>query len=106
MANSSTLGDPRIQRLIDDAALMMDELASLSRKLGDLGQANGAGGNGHDVVGDLQEHFRAFSERMRGFSQESRKTVIGLDDNIRTNPYVFILCALGLGFLLGKAMRS
>ena len=106
MANASTSGDPRIQTLIDDTALMMDELARLSRKLGDLGQANGESSNEHDMVGDLQEQFRAFQERIKGFSQESRKTVIGLDNNIRANPYIFILCALGLGFLLGKAMRS
>ncbi|MCX6110522.1 MAG: hypothetical protein NTZ90_13070 [Proteobacteria bacterium] len=106
MTDASLAADPRILSLMNDTAIMMDELSRLSRKLGELGKEQEDNRNGHDVVAELQDHFRAFSERMKDFSEESRRTISGLDNNVHSNPYVFILCALGLGFLLGKAMRS
>jgi len=96
--------DERIRALKDDASKMMDELADLSKKLGEVGKAK-AGEIGAEAVGDIKEHMEMLQKRLASLSKEGRTAIAQLDESVRANPYVYIIAALGLGWLLGKARR-
>jgi ElaB/YqjD/DUF883 family membrane-anchored ribosome-binding protein len=97
-------GDPRVRALLDDTSKVMEELSGLSRKLTDLGKTKVGELSGEAVAG-LQDQFKSIQQRVLEISGESRKTLTDLDRSVRANPYVYILCALGLGMLLGKGRR-
>lgn len=97
-------GDERIRALKDDAAKVMDELGDLSRRLGQLGKSK-AEELGGETVADLARQLEAIRGRVTSLTGEGKATLAELDRNVRANPYVFIMCALGLGLLLGKARR-
>jgi ElaB/YqjD/DUF883 family membrane-anchored ribosome-binding protein len=77
-----------------DAQRMMRELSELTAKL--------------KAVGDhsLDEAGRAAVDGLGKQLEELKTGVAKLDKVVRANPWVFVLGALGLGWLLGKIRRS
>lgn len=96
--------DPRIRALKDDTSKVLDDISSLSHTIAKFG-ATKAEDLSEDAVAALQKQLAAIRNRVSDIADESSKAFAQLDKNVRANPYVFILCALGLGFLLGKVRR-
>jgi ElaB/YqjD/DUF883 family membrane-anchored ribosome-binding protein len=77
-----------------DAQRMMRELGELTAKLKTLGDHS------------LDEASRAAADGLGKQLEELKAGVAKLDKAVRANPWVFVLGALGLGWLLGKIRRS
>ena len=88
-----------------DAIKMMGELSALSTRLRDASQQT-AEGLGDEAVAQLNEQLSAIQDRLKTMTADSEKVLGQLDKSIRANPYVYLVGALGLGVLLGKALRS
>jgi ElaB/YqjD/DUF883 family membrane-anchored ribosome-binding protein len=106
---SKDQGDPAaraggIKSLEKDAAALMAELSRLSEKL--KAAASAGADTAQAGASALADELRTLESRVSVLSSESRKALTQLDQSVRTNPYLYILGALGLGFLLGKAKRS
>lgn len=99
-----TESDERLAALKSDAAKVMDELGLLTRRLAEVGKMK-ASELGGETVSDLAAQLEMIKGRMAALAGDSRQTIGDLDKSVRTNPYIYILCALGLGMLLGKARR-
>jgi ElaB/YqjD/DUF883 family membrane-anchored ribosome-binding protein len=93
-----------VKTLEKDAATLMAELSRITEK---LKTAAGAGAATAEAgAAALADELKALESRISLLSAESKKALTQLDQSVRTNPYLYILGALGLGFLLGKARRS
>ena len=105
MAQGNANGQAAVSGLEADATKMMKELDGLVGKIRELGKAK------PDEIKDaavstLTEQMKALQQKLGALSQEHQETLAKVDKSVRANPYLFILGALGLGVLLGKAMRS
>ncbi len=96
--------DERIRALKEDASKVLDELGELTRRLGQVGKAK-AGELGSETVADLARQLESLRTRVTSLTGEGKATLAELDRSVRANPYVYIMCALGLGMLLGKSRR-
>jgi ElaB/YqjD/DUF883 family membrane-anchored ribosome-binding protein len=96
--------DERVRALREDAAKVMDELGELSKRLAQVGKSK-AEELGGDAVADLAKQLETLRSRVTTLTGEGKATLAELDKSVRANPYVYIMCALGLGMLLGKARR-
>lgn len=105
-ANGSTAASgSRLSGLEADATKMMKELDGLVGKLKDLGQSDP--GQLKDAATEaLTDQFKALQKKLTDLTAEHQETIAKLDKNVKAHPYLFIFGALGLGILLGKAMRS
>lgn len=95
----------RVQTLQADAARMLDDLSVLSAKLKDVGKAKAEELSG-EAVAELNDQLKALREKMSTLSQDSEQILAQIDKSVRANPYLYIAGALGVGLLLGKALRS
>lgn len=88
-----------------DATTMMKELDGLVGKIKELSKVK------PDEIKDatvaaLNEQMKSLQEKFGTLTEDHKETIDKIDKTVRANPYMFILGALGLGVLLGKAMRS
>lgn len=98
-------GKTKIAGLEADAAKMMSELDGLVGKLKELGKTDP--NELKDAATEaLTEQFKALQKKLGELTADHQETIAMLDKNVKAHPYMFILGALGLGILLGKAMRS
>lgn len=105
MNRGNANGQTPAQSLEADAAKMMKELDGLVGKIKDLGKQK------PDEIKDaavnaLNEQMKALQDKLGALTKEHQETLDKIDKSVRANPYLFILGALGLGLLVGKAMRS
>lgn len=116
MKNGSSSGSPgatggggdggdAVNRLQADAGKLMQELAGLSARLKAAGESAAGAAAGGDVSG-ASDQLNAIRERLSSLSADSQQTLQQLDRSVRANPYLWIIGALGLGWLLGKVTRS
>lgn len=95
----------RVQTLQADAAKMLDDLSSISAKLKDVGKAK-AEELSSEAVQQLHEQLKTLQDKLGTLSKDSGEVLAQIDKSVRANPYVYIAGALGVGLLLGKALRS
>jgi ElaB/YqjD/DUF883 family membrane-anchored ribosome-binding protein len=98
-------GHSEINGLEADATKMMKELDGLVGKIKELGAAK------PDEMRDaamksLSDQLKSLQDRLGAFREENKETLAKIDQSVKANPYLYILGALGIGVLLGKAMRS
>jgi len=104
MAKSQN-GSNDLKGLEADASKMINELNGLVGKIKELGA--GSASDAKDAATEaLTEQFKALQKKLGDLTEEHKDTIAKVDKSVRANPYLFILGALGLGFLLGKVMRS
>ena len=94
-----------LQDLEQNAAAMMEELSKITSKIKDVTKEK-VDEVSQDVVDQTNSQLEGLHERMQSLGIESKKIIKQIDEGVRSSPYVYILCALGLGFLLGKVLRS
>jgi ElaB/YqjD/DUF883 family membrane-anchored ribosome-binding protein len=95
----------RVQTLQADAARMLDDLSALSAKLKEAGKTK-AEELGGDALAQLNEQLKTLQDKIGTLSKDSEQVLAQIDKSVRANPYLYIAGALGVGFLLGKALRS
>ena len=105
MAQGNVNGQTAVHGLEADAAKMMKELDGLVGKIRELGKTK------PDELKDaavtaLTDQMKALQQKLGNLTEEHKETLGKIDKSVRANPYLFILGALGIGLLLGKAMRS
>ena len=94
----------RVAALKADAAKVMEDLGTLTKTLADLGKGKADDLSAETIAG-MEKQLRAIQDRATTVVGEGRKSLQDLDQSVRANPYIYILGALGLGMLLGKARR-
>lgn len=95
----------RVQTLQADAAKMLDDLSTISAKLKDVGKQK-AEELSSEAVAQLQEQLKTLQEKLGTLSKDSEQVLQAIDKSVRANPYLYIAGALGVGILVGKALRS
>lgn len=90
-----------LKLLHDEASKVIDDLSSLSKVIADVGDKTSQEAQ-EDVGEYLEKEIANLQERMTQLNQKVRESAKIADDHVRTNPYLYILGSLGLGFLLGK----
>ena len=98
-------GKTGVAGLEADAAKMMSELDGLMSKIRDLGNAK-PGEVKEAAAAALKEQMRALQDKLGTLAKDHEETLAKIDKSVRANPYLYIVGALGLGVLLGKATRS
>jgi ElaB/YqjD/DUF883 family membrane-anchored ribosome-binding protein len=104
----SPSGEPtkeRVDALQADAAKMLDDLSSLSAKLKEVGKAK-AEELGGEAITQLNDQLKILQEKLGTLSKDSEQLLAQVDKSVKAHPYVYIAGALGLGIILGKALRS
>jgi hypothetical protein len=112
---TETVVDPRLRAMLADSLQMMEELSELTRRLAHLsktaaepspdGVTGEPTGPSDEQIDSLAVEFQHLQQRLASLASEGRRAATQVDANIRQNPYLYLLGALGLGFLLGKAKR-
>ncbi len=95
----------RVQTLQADAAKMLDDLSAISSRLKDAGKSKAEELSG-EAVTQLNEQLKVLQEKLGSLSKDSGEVLAQIDKSVRANPYLYIAGALGVGLLLGKALRS
>lgn len=88
-----------------DAANMLKDLSELTAKLKEVGKQQ-ASQLRDEALAHLSQEFQALQGRLLSLTGDSQKLMTQIDKSVRANPYVYIAGALGLGVLVGKALRS
>jgi ElaB/YqjD/DUF883 family membrane-anchored ribosome-binding protein len=97
--------EARIRGLEADASQVMRELAELSAQLKDVARDQ-VGELSKDAAAQLDEQLKGLQARVQALGADSQQLLATVDKSVRANPYLYIAGALGLGVLLGKALRS
>lgn len=93
-----------VEALKKDASQVLNNLTDLSRRLAEVGRERSG-----DLARGVSEHFEEDIERLREkvdvMSRDLQKLGKSVDTHVRTNPYFYVLGALGAGAILGKIFR-
>lgn len=88
-----------------DAEQMLKDLSEITAAIGSLGR-EGSERLSEEVVKRLEDQLDAVTtgiSALRGQVSEGLETV---DAHVKGNPYLYLIGAAGLGFLLGKMLPS
>lgn len=95
----------KVSALQQDASRVLKEISELSARLREVGKEK-ISEVSEDTVSLLKNQLSALQAQASNISEESKELLAKLDKNVRTNPYTYIIAALGIGVLLGKLFRS
>ncbi len=105
MTDKAPSAEDRARQLESEAVKMMAELSDLSAKLRHAGQGTAAA-PADGTLSTLFAEFQALQQRLQDLLPEGKSALRQLDRQVRTRPYLFVLGALALGYLVGKIRRS
>ncbi len=88
-------------QLRNEASKLVDDISRLGKVLADVGESKSQEAK-DDINEFITEEFASLKQRLEQISQKLAAQAKSTDQHVRTNPYLYILGALGLGFLLGK----
>ncbi len=94
-----------IQALKSDAEQMAKDLSELTSAIGSFGR-DGSERLSEEIVKKLEDQLDAVTTRMTELRTQVSKGAEKVDSHVKANPYLYLIGAAGLGFLLGKTLPS
>ena len=88
-----------------DAEQVAKELSDLTKSIGDLTKDE-SHRLSEELIKKFEDQLDVISARMADLRKQVNKGAAKVDTNIKENPYMYILGAIGVGFLLGKILPS
>lgn len=105
--NETTPVNNQVQGIEHEARKLKGDLEDLLNKIKNISCNDGAKNKiSEESTRQLNHQLELVKKNIERLSHESEETIKKLDKSVKNNPYVYILGAIGLGFLLGKAWRS
>lgn len=100
-----SLANANVENLKRDASQVLDNLTDLSRRLAEAGRERTC-----ELAKDVSEHLEEDLEKLRQkldvLNKELQTLGKSVDSHVRSNPYLYVMGALGAGAILGKIFRS
>lgn len=94
-----------LQALKSDAEQMAKDLSELTSAISSFGR-EGSERLTEEVVKRLEDQLDAVTSRISGLRSQVTAGAEKVDSHVKSNPYVYLLGAAGLGFFLGKILPS
>ena len=94
-----------ISALKGDAEQMAKDLSELTAAIGQIGKEGGERLT-EELVKKLEDQLDAVTTRISSLRSEIKVGAEKVDQHVKNNPYLYLLGAAGLGFLLGKILPS
>lgn len=94
-----------IQALKSDAEQMAKDLSELTAAIGSFGRENSERLT-EEVVKKLEDQLDAVTTRIAALRGQVSVGAEKVDAHVKSNPYLYLLGAAGLGFFLGKILPS
>lgn len=89
--------------LRDEASKVIDDLSQLGKVLGQIGEEKSKDAK-EDLDAFFQTEIANIKKRLEGLSGKIGESAQTADKHVRANPYLYILGALGIGYILGKLL--
>ena len=99
-------GKDRKEKLQDvqaDVAQVVEDIAGIVDSLVDIGKAE-VSDRAKLFEHEVEEKVAAFKEKLGSTQEKSTEAFDEVETYVRENPLLSVLCALGVGFLLGKLL--
>lgn len=93
-----------VESLKRDASQVLDNLTDLSRRLAEAGRER-TGEIAKDVSEHLEEDLARLRQKLDVLNKDLQKLGKSVDSHVRSNPYLYVMGALGAGAILGKIFR-
>lgn len=87
----------------DDAAQIADDLTQLTEDISELGTEK-AKYLTEELVRRFEDQIDELSARLADLTKNAKVHAEQVDQHIKTNPYLYLLGAAGVGFFLGKTL--
>jgi ElaB/YqjD/DUF883 family membrane-anchored ribosome-binding protein len=87
--------------LRNEANKLVEDISRLGKVLVDVGESKSKEAK-DDIDEFIADEFASLKKRLELISQKIASQAKSTDKHVHSNPYLYILGALGLGFLLGK----
>lgn len=94
-----------ISALKGDAEQMARDLSELTAAITEIGR-EGSDRLSEEVVKRLEDQLDAVTTRIGALRGQVNLGAEKVDQHVKSNPYIYLLGAAGLGFLLGKTLPS
>ncbi len=94
-----------LSALKSDAEQMGKDLSELTSAIGQIGKEGGERLS-EELVKKLEDQLDAVTTRISSLRGEFKVGAEKVDQHVKTNPYLYLLGAAGLGFFLGKILPS
>ena len=90
-----------IETLKEDLVKITSDLSGLTSKYGKEGEEK-VKEVADDVIGSLKQQLSFIRDKISEIAEENKERIKNVDAKIHEKPYLFLIFALALGFLLGK----
>jgi ElaB/YqjD/DUF883 family membrane-anchored ribosome-binding protein len=104
--NDTSPVNNQVQGIENEARKLKGDLEKLLRQIGSISAGAPSSNSPEECSNDLNNQLDKVKKNLERLTRESEDMIKKLDKSVKSNPYVYILGAIGLGFLLGKAWRS
>lgn len=94
-----------IAALKGDAEQMAKDLSELTAAIASIGKEGGERLS-EELVKKLEDQLDMVTTRISSLRTEVKAGAEKVDAHVKTNPYLYLLGAAGLGFFLGKMLPS
>jgi ElaB/YqjD/DUF883 family membrane-anchored ribosome-binding protein len=94
-----------IQALKGDAEQMAKDLSELTAAIGSISRES-TERLSEEVVKRLEDQLDAITSRISGLRGQVNVGAEKVDAHVKSNPYMYLLGAAGLGFFLGKILPN
>jgi ElaB/YqjD/DUF883 family membrane-anchored ribosome-binding protein len=94
-----------ISSLKGDAEQMAKDLSELTSAIGQIGKEGGERLS-EEIVKKLEDQLDMVTTRLNSLRSDVKAGAEKVDAHVKSNPYLYLLGAAGLGFFLGKMLPS
>lgn len=94
-----------IDSMKNDATKVIENLSTLSAQLTEVTK-NEVEGMATDAYEKISHEIAAYRETLDGIKKNVQARLQTVDQTVKSNPYPFLLGSVGLGFIIGKLIRS